>query len=504
MTALLPYLAIDSGTSGCVELVNNARTLSYIGRATAPRPAGTWRLTDLAECQMCPEFDAGDYTWPHDFQANPAPWADPARPASWEFFGLLLDGGSMILESSWSSRRRGSSLLDQQTYSPRTLTITGTIVSSSQRGTVYGEEWIARMLRGLGCSPGRSQVFTARVLKHCPDENASEFTQWQPLPTQASTAAIPLLWEDGEPVLWEDGTPVLWESAVIKGVDPCGDIYDVDPLEPVPADYIPPYLPDPGWRELFRCRFVSIDDLDDEPMDPCEGKRVAIVIEVLGDGAWFPAEDAYGYSTLVDGAFDEEMARVFEVPEGRPILEAASCGVCGLPCRCSDTAVQVDTWPMALEGCYREPLVDVPVAVLTPILPWSTDAAMVVGIEGGAGGLENVSVRVYEALDGIPNPVTVLGCRIYSEREPCAEALIAGVSPGATLTLDGRTGRTTLLCPGRDPEPGEGLALGREGRPFAHPRLSCGRRFWIVVAADYYHLSADASVRVRYVPFEVA
>lgn len=35
MTALLPYLAIDSGTSGCVELVNNARTLSYIVRAPA-------------------------------------------------------------------------------------------------------------------------------------------------------------------------------------------------------------------------------------------------------------------------------------------------------------------------------------------------------------------------------------------------------------------------------------------------------------------------------------
>ena len=117
---------------------------------------------------------------------------------------------------------------------------------------------------------------------------------------------------------------------------------------------------------------------------------------------------------------------------------------------------------------------------------------------------ENVAVTVYEALDGVPSPATVLGCRIYSAQDACSVAQIASVPPSTTLRIDGRRGRVLLDCPGRDPAPAEHLVTELDGNPYDHPKLSCGKRYWIVVTADYYHYSDDADVTIRYVPFEVS
>lgn len=509
---LLPYLAINDGT-GCVELVNNARTLAYIARPTVPRPAGSWMINETAACDQhsCAEFNEADYTWPADWDGNPAPWADPAIAASGEFFGLLLDGGSMTLEAGWSSRRRGGSVFDRQSYTPRLLTITGTIISSSNRGTAYGEEWLVRQLLGKNCAPGRRGVFDARVLKHCPDPAAPEFAGWVPY------VAPPLpygQWIDrvsGEviaPAMWgsnEWGTPLLFDIVrpLIPGSDPCSDPADAQPFF-ADADTAMP-LPDLGWRDLHRVRFLSLEDLDDEPMPLCEGKRVVITCEVLGEGTWWPDDERWSHWTLMSRAFDPETAKPIDWTNFTVTVDDP-CGSCGVPCRCHDASLPAigALPPILLPDCYRQPLVEVSVSTVTPALPWSVEAAMTVEITGGRWGLENVAVKVWEALDGIPDPATALGCRVYSQRQPCSVAQIAGIPSNTTLRIDGRRGRVLLDCAGSPERGSEDMVTGPDGHPFEHPRFSCGTRYWVQVTADWYHMSDDANVRIAYVPVEVS
>lgn len=506
---LLPVLRIDDGTQ-CVEVINNARTLAYIARGDQPRPSGSWVINEAAWCDThaCAEFNEGDYTYPTDFDVNPAPWADPGVPASGEFFGLLLDGGSMVLEPAWSSRRRGSSVYDPQEYTPRLLTITGTIIASSARGTMFGEEWIARTLLGRGCN-GRTAMFDARVMKHCPDETAAEFTGWLPYTPPANPVVQWINGSSGEFLAYgtwgpaEGGIIVLFDVVrdPVPGTDPCGDLTDAVPFT---DDTEPPVLPDIGWRDLYRVRFLSLEDLDDEPMPLCDGKRVVITCEVLSEGTWWPDDERWSHWELIRRAFNADTAKSIDwMALAAEVVEP--CGTCGLPCRCDPaTTVIGRPPPILLPQCYRQPLIDVSVTTLTPALPWSIEAALVVEITGGTDGLENVAVTIHEALDGVPSPATVLGCRVYSAQDPCSVAQIAAVPPATTLRIDGRRGRVLLDCPGRTPAPAEHMVTGPDGHPFDHPKLSCGKRYWVTVTADYYHHSADADVSIRYVPFEVS
>lgn len=485
---LLPYLALDDGYQ-CVELASNCRTLAYIARTEEPRPAWPWtpvKRGDCPEC-CCPECDDGDYTFPHDWSNNPAPWADPANPKSWEFFGLLLDSGGIVLEPAWSSRRRGDSVFSRAEYRPRTLTITGTIVASTARGTVYGEEWLIRTLT-------EARTFTAKVMKHCPDPTAPEFANWTPPPTQESYLE-PVLWDDGQPAQWVSPFGQVWweplTRTVLAGAGRCDDPADAIPLAPLADNHVPTLLPDTGWRELPRVRFLSMEDLDDEPMPTCEGKRVAIICEVLGEGTWFPTVDPFTYSVLLDRPFDGCQAR--------PIDWLADIGVPQ-----SSTSPLLPEAPVTVTSGYRRPLLTSSIAALTPVLPWSVQAAVVAEISGGEEGTANVAMRIYEALDGVPAPDTVLGCSVYGRREPCAEALIGWVPPGATIVIDGRHGRIITRTPGYADEPAEGVVTAGDGSPFTHPRLGCGQRYWVVLSADAYRMSIDGRVKLTYVPVEVS
>lgn len=490
MAALLPYLALDSG-SACVEVASNCRTLAYIARGAQPRPAWPWQPVTRGDCPecCCPECDDGTYTFPSDWDVNPAPWADPARPASWEFFGLLIDPAGIQIETAWSSRRRGSTSLAKQTWAPRTLTITGTIVSSSARGTAYGEEWLARQFTDA-CTAGD---FTVRVLRHCPDPDAPEFTGW--VSQQHTTTYL-------EPVLWDDRTPAQWVSpfgavwwqplprSVMTGAARCDDPADAIPLAPLPAGYVPPFLPDTGWRELRRVRFVSLDELDDDPMPTCEGKRVAVVCEVIDEHTWFVGGAAYEYAVLLDRPWDGCQAR--------PVDWQADVDV---PAQAA--ALTLVDAPVTVTAGYRRPLLEMVASTLTPVLPWSVRAAMVVEVFGGIDGCADVAIRVHEALDGVPDPVTNLGCAVYGRREPCGEALISEIPAGATVVLDGRSRRVWLRRDGYPDEPADQLVSRADGSPFVHPTIGCGR-FWVVAHGNAYRYSIDASVRVTYVPFEVS
>lgn len=143
------------------EIINSCRTLSYIRDGFAP----AWS-PGLAECDCCcPTVDAGDYTFPDDVEGNPAPWFDPNRPESADFFGVLVRDMHMstpLAPSSVDSSTGRSCPIPV----PRVISIEADLVTSSAAATAYAREWIVRALSApciSGCCPSRN----AEILLWC-------------------------------------------------------------------------------------------------------------------------------------------------------------------------------------------------------------------------------------------------------------------------------------------------------------------------------------------------
>lgn len=481
MPDLVGFAQVIAGDGSCTEVLNGCRSLAYLRRQESPRPDRSWSVASSSVCTecCCSSVDEGDYTFPSDYFQNPAPWADPGNPASEEFFGLMLDPVGVRLESSASARRAGASSFENVPFSPRVLTITGTIVANSCRGTAYGEEWLVRQFSQPGFSSSCGG-YTLRVGKFCVDPAGPEFVQG--------------------PI---DPYVPIEDVAGAKLCDP-----DDDPvgLEPLPDRFVPRLLTDTGLRDLTGVKFLSIDRLDDEPMPCCAGKRVFITLEVFGDATWFPEDSLQAVKLMIDEPFDP--CRCVPFDWGSCVAEPEEpCGLCGLPCDC-DLTPTVPLTQVATSGCYCAPLSASKLGVLTPVLPWSVAAGFRIEIFGGSGGLANTLMQIHEAIDGVPHPITPEGCRIYASREPCAVAEIVAVSPNSKLVIDGKSGRTWMECPGRAPIPGGGLIAGDNNTAFRHPQISCGRRYWVTFSTSCYGLtdvglSDDSAISLTLLPFEI-
>ena len=147
MATLPGYLCI-----GGDEIVNHCRTLAYIGAGLAPAWS-SW--SETCDC-CCENVDDGDYTTPAT-GPNPAPWYDPLRPESGEFYGILLVNFETSVPLAATSTRVGRACAIPV---PRVLTLDGFIVASSCRGTEYGKEWLVRALNNAciydACCPERN------------------------------------------------------------------------------------------------------------------------------------------------------------------------------------------------------------------------------------------------------------------------------------------------------------------------------------------------------------
>lgn len=163
MATLPGYLCIGGN-----EIVNHCRTMAYVNAGLAP----AWSAGVTSSCECCCEtVDDGNYTTPSDVEGNPAPWYDPNRPESAEFYGILVSDMHM-------STPLTASLVDSSIGRscpipvPRVITLEGAIVASSARGTAYGREWLVRALASPcvgGCCPSRD----GEVLLWCEPEIGS-------------------------------------------------------------------------------------------------------------------------------------------------------------------------------------------------------------------------------------------------------------------------------------------------------------------------------------------
>lgn len=474
---LLPSIELVDPCSGrCFRLGNNCQTLAYMKRTQEPRPRG-WD-SFLSECDDCCPTCLDD---PSFYGARPsenARWGDPQVPASDEFFGLLIETAD--LEPATSVRRMGETLEEPVPYTPRRLVVTGTLVSSSRRGAVFGERWLRSML--TACS-------------NC--------TQWDAT-----------VWEfcsgDGTQPDISDLIPTFEPEPLDPAADPCdcdgecgalADGWVAPPLEPADDLDVVPAV-DGGRRLLRGVRLVSMDDgIDESGMPLCEGKLVTLVFEVGSDFTW---GDPIHWGSVSPPDL-EARCRPFSwsctsIPAGQEtcVESISNIGVDTTgqePVRAEGSSVN------SVEGAYQTPHWRSVSAQLTPLLPQDVELSLSATFSAGSAPLSNVRLQVWPAFNGVPSPATCEGEKVYRGMMPCTTGEVAGPLPaGGVLTVDGVNESTTLTCDGATPELAENLLTGRWGGSWSHPLQSSRCRYWLVVTWDCYGSADDAQVDFTLTP----
>jgi len=118
---------------------------------------------------------------------------------------------------------------------------------------------------------------------------------------------------------------------------------------------------------------------------------------------------------------------------------------------------------------------------ITPVFPWSeADFRIEVG-NPTAASVQNMRLTVWEAFTGLPDPGSCDGHEVYDLIQPIME-LGVRLGPESTLTLDGRTGRAEVKCPGRQPR----LAVDEVCGDLSFPILRCSKRLWVAIDVDCY------------------
>lgn len=455
------YLQLSS-EFGCVELIHDCRTLAFM-RNSAELSKATRGTIDCTDC-CCPDIDPVEYTTPDDAE-NPAPWYDPDNPASAEFLGLF---GRLEMV-----RPTGTTGSDAN----RRLVYEGIAFSETTRGRAFGLRWIGEQLEPAckSCT-GTS----ATIYPHCPSECGPELD------------------ENDEPIVIEFPDPATAFDLSTLFADDCCELEGADaPLGPAAETLI---LPDNGARTLIQVRYVpgSFTELATE-LPSCFGQRVTFEYEILG----------------AESFTDGHLAGRIEPPaEGEPNVACQSisfgdvaevnqlCDSCGPRCACvAGATLSSEDGPAAnlmadgvAECRWSMPLRSRTWATLIEDFSWDL-AAPVIEIHAGSGELIDARVQVWEAVSGLPNIITCAGADQYdASRIPCGDALITRVPPAATLTLDARSMRETLTCPGFGEQPASSLVSGCDGR-FEHARMCCGR-YWVTIELPDCVTHTDWSVDV--------
>lgn len=187
---LEPYLLLSG-----VEIANSLRTLSYLRQGlggkewsvrtcpTVPEGEGyvdtyvdiygpdRYEVANL--CCFCEtQHTDGNYGDPaYDL----APWYDPARPESADFFGMIPEVTLLPAADRALTRRSGGrGDLGPLIVGPRVVQVKGAIYAGSKAGIGYGERWLSRVLAGA-CGPGCAGD-TLTVLPYCTAHDGDDGT----------------------------------------------------------------------------------------------------------------------------------------------------------------------------------------------------------------------------------------------------------------------------------------------------------------------------------------
>jgi hypothetical protein len=174
MSGQVGYVSFDG-----VCLANRAQTLAYLrnGLAGSGHNVSWDILNDRADCDCWVIDDYKPTAGWIDPETDEAEWYTPELPDSADFLGLYINGtgdtdGILGLGAPAFQRTIRSALgvggrLGRLDSPPRSLTISGYLMASSDRGLEYGKKWLADVLQG--CASGDCGLSDLCLYPVCPE-----------------------------------------------------------------------------------------------------------------------------------------------------------------------------------------------------------------------------------------------------------------------------------------------------------------------------------------------
>ena len=437
---LAGYIELVEPDGRCTVLVDNWMT-SVLSRNDS---ASLWQLdSECAEC-VCEASSCGVDV------VEDAPWFDPSRPGARDFFGLY--GSVRLAQPSSTNTVTASGTI--VTAPLKQLTFVGVLAAKSARGAAFGMDWLSSRLEPL-CAPCDGR--TVAVQLWCPDEVCND------------TPGV-------------DTVELGVSDWCLDGINGCGEAL------PLGATPDPQMINDYGRRELTRVNYVSgsLVEIDDAaaPLPACHGLRVTFTFEVQSAERFLPSS---GGCVMHAPTECDNLPCCTELMWNLdPVAECASCPT---DCACDPLVEELPSGAVDLladgtaECRYSTPLCSNTFACLTA--PFAQENAVpTVTITAGLEDLHNVSVTIWEARPGLPNPTTAEGFEFYEQIPPVVDrALIYRVPAQSTLVLDGKEKREYLYCVG-DNEPTPFPVVRCGNRRYRHPVLCCGKRYWVAFEVD--------------------
>lgn len=451
---------------GGTEITNSNRTLAYMRNGLAP-PNMTVKDCGCDDLHLALGDD--EYRKP---ELDTAPWADPDRPESYSFAGLLvteIEG----LDSSPHTRevydRVGDgAVLGRERMGPREITVTGWLFGGDCCGVSYGLKWLAEALRGgcgAECGGSSGEFFTC-----CP-EVCDEVI-------------------DGE----TDG-----DGAGSGDVANCGD-----PDDPGYADCVAETCFDPYHRTLHGVALVEGPTVTERwsggncNSGCCGGCRaVQVEFTIVAVNPWIYTDPV---TVLEETPFDltvpDECVSPWQESECEDPCETDTCGVdpdCVVPAP--------PTLPVVSNPCICLPVVDsrVCASIDSDELGDWFESVPIITIYSGDEPMRNVAVRFWQ------NPVG-FDCNDrdrFPDCASCATIAVSYIPANSSLIINGAERTAQYECPGAV----RGSALQNlytvDGGPFGFPVFDCAG-VCVCVSVDPETTHEDATVKIELVGRERA
>lgn len=391
-------MIIDYASANGDELWNTARLQAYLENVGSPFDSGP----GVCRCpSLTPEVlgAEGPYTVP-DAEVEPAPWYDPAVPASAEFLGFM----PLTVEGTQDNPRGrivtgavgGGGVFGPARDQPRTITVTGVVIGSTCCGAAYGMQFLSQVL--AGCSGGSCDGDCFEMYNCCPGEGMTpvQFNAAHRR-TYRRTSLV-----SGPTVLGTTSSGSCDRSACAAGA------------------------------ELIDVEFVLVAATPWAWTDPVPVLEVTPPIGGGGDCIEWCLSSATSGPNSCDPA----------------VCLFQACVKGGDPCGDPRNPVPSPPTPKVPVGAYCAPLGPERACYdfdISDRPQWASDVP-VIQVYSGATELRNIRVTIYEKQDG-----TSLTCDQVADRNLCnpvQDFLVSYIPARTTVTLDGAIGRATVNCNG--------------------------------------------------------
>lgn len=393
------------------------------------------------------------YTTPKD---DRAPWYDENVPESADFAGFWVQEWKG-LSGSTITREYVRNIVAGAVPNPvfdaeRVVAVTGFLTARSEVGLAYGIAWLSSVLRaGADCEECTGDE--ACFLSGCPEECGSQTDMDE-------------LWATYSRYIYDvglvDGPRILEKRTVRKASNPCCDTLPGCGSCGIKTSFLAKveFTLTAGVPWIFTAPAAIASSVAFTP--PEEGEGCTINWIVLEPGQTCPIVDP---CPDLNDCLSDPFCQTTSPPQPPVVTSPCSC-----TSRLTEATIEINSPP--------------------GLLPRNLDAVPIITVNTGDADMRRLTIRFFSDPLGFGCGEPLDACRA------CAEITLTYAPRDAVITLDGRTQRGTVSCPGGGESDAAPYLFGPDGGPVDWPAFSCGSGLCVQVLVDgqYYSTAARVSV----------